>query len=53
MNENSRIRMKMSIANELLTTSGKAIRTAMPIPSHIRPRVLTPVIALYPRGLWV
>ena len=27
MKENSRIRMKMSIANELLTTSGNAIRT--------------------------
>jgi len=33
MKENSRMRMKMSTANEVLTTSGRAIRTIAPAPS--------------------
>ena len=52
MKENSKILMKISTANELLTTSGKAMRTAMPIASKSSPRVRTPraIIALSPQG---
>ena len=50
MKENSSILMKMPMANELLTTSGKVMRTAMPIVSKSKPRVRTRVIiALSPR----
>ena len=45
--ENSKIRMKMSIANELLTTNGNAISTMMPIASQIR-LCVRPLIALSP-----
>jgi hypothetical protein len=44
MKENSVILMKMPMANELLTTSGKAMRTAVPIVSKRKPRVRTRVI---------
>ena len=52
MNENIRILMKISIANELFTTSGNAMATAIPIASKTRLRARRPcvIIALSPRG---
>ncbi len=44
MKENSKMRMKISIANELFTTIGSAMRTAIPIARRMTLRKLEPLV---------